>query len=292
MDVGFIGLGGMGKAMAANLLKAGHRLRVWNRSRQAASELLAKGASEAGTPEEAFSGDAVISMLADDDAYRSTFLTNGLLERVSAGPVHLNMATVSAAFATEFSHLHEKRGIAYVAAPVFGRTEVAVAGKLNIVAAGSAAVIDRIQPLLDAIGEKTWRVGENPVHANVIKIAGNFLVVSAIEAMAESFGMAERYGVPLQTIQELLTNTLFSSPVYKTYGSLIINRKYEPAAFRLRLGLKDVRLALAAGEAASLPMPFASVLRDQFLEAIGNGDGDRDWAALAEVTRRRGTKLS
>lgn len=292
MNVGFIGLGSMGKGIAANLLKAGHQVRVWNRSKHAVTELIANGASEATTPDEAFSGDAVLSMLADDEAYKKVFLASGLLEKTQARPIHVNMATVSAAFAADFSRLHADRGIAYVAAPVFGRTEVAVAGKLNVLAAGPPAAIDLVQPLFDAIGQKTWRVGENPVHANVIKIAGNFLIACAIEAMGESMGMAERYGIAPQTIFEIMTNTLLSSPVYKTYGSLIVDRKYEPAAFRLRLGLKDVRLALAAGEAANLPLPFGSILRDHLLEAIGNGDGDRDWSALAEVTRRRGSTLA
>jgi 3-hydroxyisobutyrate dehydrogenase-like beta-hydroxyacid dehydrogenase len=285
MEVGFIGLGAMGRAMAGNLLKAGHHVRVWNRSRAPADELARLGAEPVGEAGMAFGG-IVISMLAADDAVREIFLTPGLLESAPPGTVHVNMATISVGFAQWLAAEHQRHGIQYVAAPVFGRPEAVAAGQLNIVAAGDAAAIDRVQPLLDAIGQRTWRLGTEPHQANAVKVAGNFMIAAAIESMAESAVMVERYGVDSAELLKVLTNTLFAAPVYKNYGALIVDRRYEPAAFRLALGLKDMRLVLEAAEGARTPMPFASVLHDHLLEAVAQGDGERDWAALAEVVRR------
>jgi 3-hydroxyisobutyrate dehydrogenase-like beta-hydroxyacid dehydrogenase len=285
MDVGFIGLGGMGRAMAANLVKAGHRVRVWNRSRGPVDELAREGAEPVGEARLVFGG-IVLSMLADDAAVRQVLLAPGLLESAPPGTVHVNMATISVRFAQSLAAEHRRHGVGYVAAPVFGRPDAAAAGQLQIVAAGEGEAIDQAQPLLDVIGQRTWRVGSEPEQANAVKIAGNFMIASAIETMAEAAVLVERYGVPPTGLLNVLTNTLFAAPVYKNYAALIVDRKYEPAAFRLALGLKDLRLVLEAGEAARTPMPYASVLRDHLLEAVAHGDGDRDWAALAEVARR------
>ncbi len=287
MDVGFLGLGGMGKAMAANLLKIGHRVRVWNRSPDAVDLLVRAGAERAATPAEAFRGDAVLSMLADDEAVRDVIVRSGALDAAPAGTLHVNMATVSAALAEEMAAAHAARGLRYLSAPVFGRTEVAQAAQLNIVVSGDARDIDRVQPLFDALGQKTWRMGEAPAAAAIVKIVGNLMIACAIEAMAEGIAVARRYDVPPAALLEMLTSTLFASPIYKNYGAIIAEERFEPAAFRLVLGLKDVRLALAAGESASVPLPFASVLRDNLVEAIAHGDGDRDWTALAKVAWRR-----
>jgi 3-hydroxyisobutyrate dehydrogenase-like beta-hydroxyacid dehydrogenase len=211
----------------------------------------------------------------------------GLLEAAAPGLIHVNMATVSVAFAQEFAALHRQRGLAYIAAPVFGRVEVAAAGKLNILAAGDKAALARVAPLFAAMGQKVWPLGEAPERANVVKIAGNFMLASAIETMGEAAALVGGYGVGPAELLDILTNTLFAAPAYKTYGALIAEARYEPAGFKLTLGLKDVRLALAAGEAAHVPLPFASVLRDNFLDAIAAGDAERDWAALARVARRR-----
>ncbi|HEU5042423.1 MAG TPA: NAD(P)-dependent oxidoreductase [Gemmatimonadales bacterium] len=285
MDVGFLGLGAMGRAVAANLLKAGHRVRVWNRSPGAAAELARAGAEAAAEPALAFAG-VVFSMLADDQALRETVLDRGLLERAPAGTVHVNLATISVALAERLTREHERHGVEYVAAPVFGRPDAAAAGQLAIVAAGAAASLDRVQPLLDVVGRRTWRVGTEPAQANAVKIAGNFLIAAAIESMAEAAVLVERHGVPPAALLDVMTSTLFSAPVYKNYGAQIVERRWEPAGFRLVLGLKDVRLALEAGESSRSPMPFAGVLRDHFLEAIAHGDGERDWAAVADVARR------
>lgn len=271
--------------MASNLIEAGHRLRVWNRSRPAAEELARKGAEVVGEPREAFVG-VLISMLADDTALREVILGSGMLDRAPRGGIHVNMATISVALTVELTEEHRRRGLHYIAAPVFGRPAAAAARQLNIVAAGDGAALDRVQPLLDAMGQRTWRLGAEPREASAAKLAGNFLIAAAIECMGEAVVMAERYGVQPSALLEILGNTLFAAPVYRNYGALIADRRYEPAGFRLELGLKDVGLALAAGEAARTPMPVASVLRDHLLEAVARGDGERDWSALAEVARR------
>ena len=285
MDVGFIGLGLMGRAMAANLLKAGHRVRVWNRSPGAGDELVALGATRVATAAEAFCGDAVVSMLANDDALRAT-LTDEVLA-AGGGSVHVNAATISVDLAKELAARHAAAGIGYVAAPVFGRPDVAAVGNLNIVAGGASDAIARVQPLLDAMGQKTWPAGDNPVQANIIKIAGNFMIASALETMGEATALARSYGVPTQAFLDILTNTLFASPVFKGYGAIIAGQKYEPAGFTLPLGLKDVGLALSASEDTHVPMPFASVLRDSFMDALAQGKPDMDWASIAEVSHRR-----
>ena len=287
MEIGFLGLGAMGRAMAANLLSAGHRVRVWNRSPGPAQELAKLGADVAGEPADAFRGDVAITMLADDAAYRSLGFLGPLLDRAPRGLIHLNTATVSVELTRELAEAHASRSLAYVAAPVFGRADVAAAGKLTIVAAGPAGALDRAAPLCDALGQRTWRLGSDPTQAAAVKIAGNFMIASAIETMGEATTLAAGHGVSAETLLEILTSSLFAAPVYKNYGAIIAARKYQPPGFRLRLGLKDVRLALAAGEGAQVPLPFASVLRDAFLEAIAHGDGDLDWAALADVSRRR-----
>ena len=285
MIVGFLGLGAMGRPMAGNLIQAGHRLRVWNRSPRAAEELARKGAEVVAKPREAF-GEVLISMLADDTAVREVVLDSGMLDRAAGGGIHVNMATISVALTEELTEEHHRRGLHYIAAPVFGRPEAAAARQLNIVAAGEGAALDRVQPLLDAMGQRTWRLGAEPKEASAAKLAGNFLIAAAIECMGEAVVMVERYGVRPAAFLEILGNTLFAAPVYRNYGALIADRRYEPAGFRLELGLKDVRLALAAAESARTPMPVASLLRDHLLEAVAQGDGQRDWSALAEVARR------
>jgi 3-hydroxyisobutyrate dehydrogenase-like beta-hydroxyacid dehydrogenase len=287
MDVGFIGLGTMGKAMAGSLLEAGHQVRVWNRSAPAVAELARRGAWPVATPRDAFRGDAVISMLADDDAVRDVLQRDGVIGGARAGLVHVNMATISIALARELTEWHGMRGIAYVAAPVFGRPELAATGMLNIVAAGAPEAIARVQPLFDAMGQRTWRLGDTPERANVVKLAGNFMLGAAVEAMAEAAAMARRHGVAPADLLEVLTNGVFTAPAYKTYGALIAEQRYEPPGFRLSLVLKDMRLALAAADMADAPMPLAGVVHDSLLDAVANGDADRDLAALAKVALRR-----
>ena len=285
MDVGFIGMGRMGRAMAASLARAGHTVRAWNRTPEAARGL--EGVTPVASAAEAFAGEAVITMLADDAAVEAVIVAGGLLDQAERPGLHIGMSTVSVALARQLAAVHGRAGVPYISAPVFGRPDVAEAGKLNIVAAGEAAIIDRAAPLFDAMGAKTWRFGDEPVRANAVKLAGNFMLVSAIEAMGEACALTQGHGVAGADFLDLMTNTLFASPVYKGYGGSIAQNRYEPPGFLLKLGAKDVRLALQAGEGAGVPMPFASVLRDGLIEAISHGEGERDLAALARVSARR-----
>ncbi|GAA3475169.1 NAD(P)-dependent oxidoreductase [Nonomuraea roseola] len=286
MNVGFVGLGAMGKAMAANLVRAGHSVQVWNRSPAPVQALVAQGATAAPDLETVFANDVVISMLSDDAAVESVLLEPELLANASA-TVHVNMATVSVALAQRAADLHAKYGLGYLAAPVLGRSEVAAAGKLNILAAGDSTLLDHVEPLFTAMGQRTWRQGDQPHHANTIKIAGNYLVACAIESLAEACTLAEATGAQPSELIDVLTHTIFPGPVYTGYGTMVAEQRYEPAGFRLALGLKDVTLALTAGADSRVPLPFGSVLRDAFIDAIAHGDADRDWTAVADVTRRR-----
>ncbi|WP_116424898.1 NAD(P)-dependent oxidoreductase [Pseudomonas citronellolis] len=287
MKIGFLGLGGMGAGMAANLIRGGHQVHLWNRSPAALEPLLALGGLAAADPVAAFDADVVISMLADDTATRAVLLDSGALDSARPGLIHLSMATLSVALVGELAERHRQRDVAFIAAPVFGRTDVAEAGKLNILAAGPAEAIVEVQPLLDLMGQKTWPLGDDPLSAAAVKIAGNFMIASAIEAMGEASALAKGFGVEPAQLLDIMGSTLFNAPVYRNYGALIAEQRYEPAAFRLVLGLKDVGLALAAGQSRHVPLPFASVLRDNLLEAVAQGDGERDWAALAQVAMRR-----
>lgn len=291
MKIGFLGLGGMGAAMAANLIKAGHQVVVWNRSPAAAEPLVALGAVAATTPVQAFDVELVISMLADDNSTRTVLLDSGALASAKAGLVHLSMATLSTALVTELVELHREQGVEFVAAPVFGRTDVAAAGKLNILVAGPETAIAKAQPVLDVLGQKTWPLGDDPLRAVAVKIAGNFMIASAIEAMGESTALVKTYGVAPGEFMEIMGNTLFNAPVYRNYGALIAEQRFDPAAFRMVLGLKDVGLALSAGQEQRVPLPFASVLRDNLLAAIAHGDGDLDWSALSQVALRKSGQL-
>ena len=285
MDVGFIGLGTMGSRIARNLVDAGHQVRVWNRSRAAVDAIARLGGRPAATARDAFSGDIVFSMLADDAAVHAVI--DPLLDGAPKGIVHVNMATISIPLARDLAARHRARGLAYVAAPVFGRPELAGAAKLTIVAAGEPTAIARAEPLLDVIGQRTWVIGTQPERANVVKLAGNFMLGAAVLAMAEASAMAWRNGIAPADLLDVLTHGVFTAPAYKTYGALIGKQQYEPAGFRLSLLLKDLRLALEAADAVQAPMPLADVVYDALLEAAARGDGDRDVAALAAVAMRR-----
>lgn len=287
MKIGFLGLGSMGQAIAANLLQSGHEVWVWNRSPDAAQKLVELGAKAAATATEAFNADVVFTMLADDKALRAVLLDSGLLAGLKAPLIHVNLATIAVAFAEELATLHAAQGIDYIAAPVMGRPNVAALGQLNILAAGPEHAIDRVQPLLDLIGRKTWRLGEKASSANAMKLATNFLLVSAVQAMSEAAVLVTRYDLPSSALIDLVSNTIFTGPVYQGYGALIGERRYEPAAFKAALGLKDVELIRAAAEDVSIQLPTADLIRDNLLDAIAHGQGDMDLAVLAEVEERR-----
>ncbi|HWU75999.1 MAG TPA: NAD(P)-dependent oxidoreductase [Rhodanobacter sp.] len=287
MKVGFIGLGAMGSAMAGNLVAAGHAVTVWNRSAAACEPIVSLGAKLASTADRAAQGDVLCSMLANDQAVRAVFLDGGLLDAMDRGMVHVNHATISVALTRQLAEEHEKRGLQYVAAPVFGRPDMAAAARLNILAAGKAAAIDRVMPLLEAMGSRVWPMGEAPEHAGVAKIAGNFMLASAIESMAEASALTRAYGVSAADFLEVMTGSLFAAPAYQGYAKLIAEQRFKPAGFSLPLGFKDVGLAQSAAESARVPLPFAGVLRDSLLEAMAAGDEDLDWSALSLVAARR-----
>lgn len=286
MNIGFLGLGNMGQAIASNLLKGGHSLKVWNRSPQAAEPLIAQGATAVADPRDAFEADVVFSMLADDKALRAVLLDSGLLQQLKPPLIHVNLATIAVTFADELAQLHQAQGIDYIAAPVMGRPNVAAAAQLNILAAGPQHAIDQVQPLLELIGRKTWRLGEKASAANAMKLATNFLLVAAVEAMSEAAVLVTRHGLASADLVDLVSSTIFTGPVYSGYGALIGERRYEPAAFKAVLGLKDVDLILAAANQVSVQMPSADLIRANLQDAIAHGEGEMDLAVLAEVAER------
>jgi 3-hydroxyisobutyrate dehydrogenase-like beta-hydroxyacid dehydrogenase len=284
MDVGFIGLGQMGSAIALNLVKAGHRVIVYNRTRSKAEPHASQGAEVADSVADACRRPVVITMLADDAAVEAAIFGEGNgLWTLGKGAVHISMSTISVALSERLAEAHRNAGQAYVAAPVFGRPEAAAAAKLFVVAAGADAELKRCQPLFDAIGQRTFTVGDKPSAANLVKISGNFLLASVIECLGEAFALTRKGGVDPHTYLEILTSTLFSAPAYKTYGTIIADQKYEPAGFKMTLGLKDIRLALAAAVSLAAPLPVASLVHDHLLSGIAQGKGDSDWAGLARL---------
>ncbi len=287
MKIGFLGLGNMGQAIAANLLKGGHELVVWNRSPKATEPLVELGAKAASDPAQAFAVDVAFSIFADDKALRSVLLDSGLLDQLKGPLVHVNMATISVEFADELAERHAAQGIDYIAAPVLGRPNVAAAAQLNILAAGPEQALARVQPLFDLIGRKTWPLGDKASAANAMKLAANFMIVSAVQAVSEAAVLVTRHGLESKDFVDLISNTIFPGPVYAGYGGLIGERRYEPAAFKAVLGLKDVDLVLAAAKQVSVEMPTAERVRANLQDAIEHGQGEMDLAVLAEVEERR-----
>lgn len=288
MKIGFIGLGAMGLGMARQLLEADYDVTVWNRSPGPVETLSAQGANAAKSADAAArSSEVLISMLPDDTVAHDVLIESKALEALPKDAVHVNMATVSVGFARGMVALHRRLGSHYVAAPVLGRPDVAAAGKLNIIAAGTSTVVERVMPILEAMGQKVWSVDEPPEHANVVKIAANFMLASAIESMGEASALTQAHGVGRDTFLEIVTNTLFAAPAYQGYGKMIREASYTPAGMKMSWGLKDVGLALQASHERHVPLPFAGILRDSLLDAMAHGDGDKDWSAMAETSVRR-----
>lgn len=281
MKLGFIGLGHMGSGMAANLVKAGHDVSVFNRSAGRARGLVALGAHEATSVAATCDAEAVVTMLANDDAASEiAWGEGGLIAHLPKGAVHVSMSTISVVLSTRLARAHVQAGQRYIAAPVFGRPDMAAAGKLFIVAAGDPRTIEECQPLFRAMGQKTTPIGTAPEAANLVKLSGNFLSAAAIEALGEAVALIGKAGIDRQAYIEFLTSTLFDAPAYRTYGPLIAQGKFEPAAFAAPLGYKDIRLALAAAEDLRVPMPLAGLLHDRFLRLLAQGGGHLDWAAI------------
>jgi 3-hydroxyisobutyrate dehydrogenase-like beta-hydroxyacid dehydrogenase len=282
MDIGFIGLGHMGQAMARNLLKSGFKVTGWDRTRSHAEALRKYGAMVADTQAGACTGEVVITMLADDRAVEDVVLGSGrMIRALRENAIHVSMSTITVALSEELTQAHRTAGQHFVAAPVFGRPEAAAAAQLYVVAAGEAEPVDRCQPLFDAMGQKTFVLGASPPGANLVKLGGNFLIASVIECLGEAIALMRKADVPAPRFLEILTESLFSAPVYKTYGRLIVEEKYQPAGFRMPLALKDIRSVLAAAEAEAVPMPVASLIHDHFLTQVARGNDDLDWSALA-----------
>ena len=282
MKVGFIGLGNMGSGMAASLLKNGHEVTVYNRTADKAKPLIEKGARKAASVADTCKGDVVITMLADDNAVESVVLSEGgILNNLGKGAVHVSASTVSVTLADKLAAAHAKQGQRFVSAPVFGRPEAAASAKLFIVAAGVADAVEACTPIFEAMGQKTFRFGEKPSNANLVKISGNFMISSTIETLSEAMALVAKGGLDQHQYLDFLTATLFAAPIYKTYGTLIADKKFKPAGFAAPLGLKDARLALAAGESLRVPLPLASLIRDRFLRLLSRGDDTLDWSAIS-----------
>lgn len=283
MDVAFIGTGAMGAAMVPNLLRAGHAVSVWNRTR-ATAEAIA-GVTVLAEAREAFAHDVVLTMLADDRAVRGVILDGDVLDAAKPGTVHAMMATVSPVLVDELAARHREKGIGYLSAPVFGVPAAAAAAKLNIVVAGDPAAIATVQPLFDVLGQKTWPLGDDPKRANIAKIAGNMMITLAIEAMGEASALTESYGLSAADFLDIVTNTLFAAPSYQRYGGFIARDTYEPG-FKLPLGLKDVNLARDAAAANGIALPSLEIVRDHMMVAMDEGLAEKDWSVLAKVARR------
>lgn len=294
MKVGFIGLGNMGQAMARNLARGGVELTVFNRTRSRAEALSGDGVRIAERPSEAVQdAEVVITMLADDNAVESTIFGSGdaanpgVLRVVKRGALHVSMSTISVALSKRLKESHEAAGHIYVSAPVFGRPEAAAAAKLSIIAAGPASAIEKCRPLFELMGQNIHVVGEQQPNANLIKITGNFTIASMLETLGEAFALVRKSGIEASQFLDIVNGSLFKSPIYENYGKLIAENRFQPAGFKLRLGLKDIRLGLAAADSLEVPMPLAGLIHDNFLSAVATGQGDDDWAALARVSADR-----
>ena len=285
-SVTFIGLGAMGAPMASSVLRSGVALTVYNRSRERAAPLAAAGAKVADSVAAAVTpGGVVITMLANDAALLDVTLgDSGFADRLGAGGLHISMSTVSPETSRHLAAEHAKRGSLWLSAPVFGRPEAAAAQKLWICQSGAADAKARAKPLLEAMGQAIHDFGDEPGAANVVKLSGNFLILSAVEAMAEALTLAEKSGIDRQALAGFLGQTVFNCPIYQNYGRILANQTYEPAGFKLELGMKDVRLVRDAAESATVPMPLADLLHARLLTSLAKGRGQLDWTAIEMVS--------
>ena len=287
MNLAFIGLGKMGMGMARNLLRAGHNLAVYNRSREKAAALAGDGARAADSPADASrDAEVVMTMVADDHAVEEVVFGNhGIASAMKNGCIHLSHSTISAALARRLTAEHARRGHGYLSVPVFGRPEAAENKKLLIVAAGPNELVERCRPLFDAVGRQTFVVGVEPWQANVAKVCGNFMIIGIIEALGEAYATLRKAGVAPEAFLEIM-NALLGSPFIANYGRIIAREQFEPALFALRLGLKDVRLVLEAAEECAAPMPLASLVHNHLLSALAQGQGEMDWSSMTRVLAR------
>jgi 3-hydroxyisobutyrate dehydrogenase-like beta-hydroxyacid dehydrogenase len=296
MDVGFVGLGAMGRPMARNIAGAGHQVTVYNRTRERAEAVVDVASIAASLADLAQDHALVVTMLSDDAAVEEVAfgrpdeggqVTPGLVAALPEDALHVSMSTISPALSKRLEQAHRAAGQRYLAAPVFGRPEAAEARKLWVVAAGRQEDIDRAQPVFEAVGAGSTIVGQEPWQANVVKLAGNFTIAAMIETLGEAFALARKSGVEVKTFLDVINSAVFKSPIYGSYGTTIAEARFDPPGFRLRLGLKDVRLALKVADEANVPMPFASVLHDQMLALVAAGGGELDWSSFARLAAER-----
>lgn len=278
--IGFVGTGNMGLPMATNLIRAGFVVRVYNRTPGRALPLAGLGAEIAPDVNAVVEpGGILVSMISDDLALEEIALS-GAIDRMAPGGVHISMSTVSPAVARKVARQHEALGVYYVAAPVFGRPEAAAARKLWICVSGAEEARQKVAPVLEALGQKVFEFGEDPGAANVVKLAGNFLIGSALEAVSEALTLAEKNGIDRGRFVELMGQTLFACPVYQNYGRALAEERYQPPGFRLALALKDINLVMGTAASSTVPMPLASLLRDRMLSAVAKGRGEMDWSVI------------
>lgn len=293
MQIGFIGLGRMGAGMASRLCQAGYDVTVFNRSAERMQPLLDAGAKAARSIGEVCAADVVFTMLADDKALGDVAMgPSGMLEHLGSGSIHVSCSTVSVSLSARLAHEHGERQQGYIAAPVFGRPDAASSGKLFMVAAGKQELIEKLRPLFDVLGQRTFIVSDVPEKANLVKLSGNFMIATVIESLGEAMSLVEKGGVDRHQYLELLTSSLFNVPIYKNYGAMIADRKFEPAGFAAHLGQKDLRLVLVAAEELKVPLPFASILRDRFLNLAAHGGENLDWSALGSLAAKDGAVLA
>ncbi len=292
MKIGFIGLGRMGSGMVSRLLETGHEVIVFNRTAERMRELVAQGATGAKTIAECCEAEAVFSMLANDAAVEdTTYGADGLLAHLEPHAVHISCSTISVALAEKLALAHAEKRQHFVSSPVFGRPDAAAAGKLFLVLGGNAKVIARLQAVFDDLGQRSYRMSDEPSKANLVKLSGNFLIATVIESLGEAMALAEKGGVDRHQYLELLTSSIFNVPIYKNYGGMIADRSFEPAGFAAELGQKDMRLVLAAAETLKVPLPFAGILRDRFIELAAQGDETLDWSAVGGLAAKAAALL-
>jgi 3-hydroxyisobutyrate dehydrogenase-like beta-hydroxyacid dehydrogenase len=290
MKIGFLGLGKMGSGIASNLIRAGHEVTVWNRSAHKAQPLVAQGAVLAQTPKAAASDRALVMTMLSDDAALDELLhgSNGLLEGLDRGALHVSLSTIAVSTADRVSALHADRGQRLLSAPVFGRPDAAAAAKLFVVAAGAEPDFQTANELFPSISQRAFYLGQTPSSANLVKLCGNFMILAAIESLAEAMALAQKGGVPKKQFLEVMTGTLFDSPVYRNYGAALVEERFKPAGFAAPLGLKDMRLVGQSSEVLRVPMPVLNVLRDHLLQAIGTEGEEIDWSGIGRVVARNG----
>lgn len=287
MKIGFIGLGAMGTGVARNLLKSGHEVTVWNRSPGPVDAIVKDGAKAAVGIEDTLKGDIVFSMMANDAALEAVGFTGALLDAAAPGLIHINMATISLPLARKLADVHAAKGVGYLACPVFGRPDAAAAANLILVVGGDPALIEKARPVLAPLGQRITVAGDKAEAANLFKITGNFMTAAAIEAYGEAIALLRKGGADAEAFYEMMSAFYYSGSIHKLYGRIILDEKYDPAGFKLSLGYKDAGLALEAAKLLQAPLPVGSLVHDNFLTAMANGDGDKDWALIAGMAAKR-----